>query len=469
MAAGRYIAEFTIALADDHTEITSDAGGSSIEDPICAVVDISADFGSTIIAQAEVPLSQLAAGRRHVQLAFPLEEPRTLEQRVYSTGYRPLLIEERCRIVRQPDEALQLHIGAPKFMADDMDYMKARLDSLERQMLDLRKYQESGFNSFRSLLKMVDLERSDHLARQLAEVVGFKGDDSNNLYRAFVGSDQPAGAIPQPVHFTSCLCQQVHFGYDQYRYWVKALKDKPAYRRKQWEFVYIAQVLFEHGMLAPGKRGIVFGAGLEPLPALFASFGAEILATDQAADSATASGWAKSNQHTYDVSALNARGICTDRMFNELVSFMPVDMNDIPESLDGAFDFSWSACSLEHLGSLQHGLTFIENAMRTLRAGGIAVHTTEFNLSSNEHTIESPGLSFYRRCDIESFSTRMAEKGFVVSPMDWTLGEGFAETVVDVPPYGRGEPHLRLRAADYDITSIGLIFGKPLSPNPALR
>jgi hypothetical protein len=76
----------------------------------------------------------------------------------------------------------------------------------------------------------------------------------------------------------------------------------------------------------------------------------------------------------------------------------------------------------------------------------------KINLSSDEDTVESRNVSIYRRRDIEAFIQSMTAKGFVVSPVDWTLGEGFAETVVDLPPFGQGEPHIRLRAAGYDVT-----------------
>jgi hypothetical protein len=155
-------------------------------------------------------------------------------------------------------------------------------------------------------------------------------------------------------------------------------------------------------------------------------------------------------------------------MFRDLVSFMPVDMNAIPPSLDGRFDFCWSACALEHLGSLEHGLAFIENSMRTLGPGGVAVHTTEFNLSSNDDTFESLTCSFYRRRDIEEVVARLERRGYQVSPIDWNVGEGFAERVVDLPPFGRGEPHIRLRADRYDVTSIGIIITKPSGIEKAL-
>lgn len=295
---------------------------------------------------------------------------------------------------------------------------------------------------------------------ELAERLGYHGDAANAVYRAFVGSEEPLAGVPAPIPLKSTLCQQVHFTLDQYRFWVKALKDRPKFLRKQWEFFYIAQALFERGQLSPGKRGLVFAVGREPLPSLFASFGCEIVATDQSLDSALQAGWVNSNEHSANLSALNDRGICTDRMFSQLVSFREMDMNHIPVEVEGTFDFCWSACSLEHLGSLRHGMDFVINAMRTLKPGGVAVHTTEFNLSSNDETVELPNLSIYRRRDIETLAQDLAKAGHKVEPIDWTQGEGFAETVVDLPPFGRGEPHVRLKLGNFDCTSVGLIVTK---------
>jgi SAM-dependent methyltransferase len=290
-----------------------------------------------------------------------------------------------------------------------------------------------------------------------ATAVGYKGDASNAVYRGFVGTERPLSATPAPIPFTSTVCQQVHFTLDQYRWWTRALKDRPKFLRKQWEFVYIAQALHERGLLAPGKRGLAFGVGREPLPALFASFGVTVVATDQSLDGAVRAGWVRSAEHSSDLSALNDRGICTDRMFGDLVSFAEADMNAIDAKFDGQFDFCWSACSLEHLGSLSHGLEFIKNSMRTLKPGGVAIHTTEFNLSSDDATIESQDLSIYRKRDIDALIADLAAAGHKPSPVDYARGEGFAESVVDLPPFGRGEPHVRLRLGDYDCTSIGVI------------
>ena len=184
--------------------------------------------------------------------------------------------------------------------------------------------------------------------------------------------------------------------------------------------------LYERKILEQGRTGLGFGVGHEPLPALFASRGCTIVATDQAPDDAIKGGWQGTGQHADGLAALERPEICAPRPFRERVSFEVVDMNDIPAHLRDRFDFCWSACCLEHLGSLAHGLRFIENSLNTLKIGGTAVHTTEFNLSSDVATLESRDLSIYRRSDIEAVVKRLEQAGHHVEPLDFSRGNTLA-------------------------------------------
>ena len=58
--------------------------------------------------------------------------------------------------------------------------------------------------------------------------------------------------------------------------------------RKMWEWLFIAEALRERGMLAAGRSGLGFGVGQEPLVALFAAAGCDVVATDQPHESAVA-------------------------------------------------------------------------------------------------------------------------------------------------------------------------------------
>ena len=206
-----------------------------------------------------------------------------------------------------------------------------------------------------------------------------------------------------------------------YRDWCSALHEVPMLHRKQWEFVYILQVLERAGCLAPGRRGLGFGCGREPLVAAMAMRGCEVVATDLDLGSAAGQGWIETGQHSRALDDLNDRGICAPELFRERVVFRSQDMNQIDADLTG-FDFVWSSCAFEHLGSIRHGLEFVENAMRCLRPGGIAVHTTEFNLSSNGPTVESPTLSVFRRRDIERLVHALESEGHRVWPLNLQPG-----------------------------------------------
>ncbi|HEV3163380.1 MAG TPA: hypothetical protein VGZ22_05025, partial [Isosphaeraceae bacterium] len=158
----------------------------------------------------------------------------------------------------------------------------------------------------------------------------------------------------------SSICSQEQLESEEFRYWASRVSDGFRLHRKLWEFCYIAHALQERGMLQSGRRGLGFGVGREPLAELFASHGCEIVATDQPEEKAQAGGWIDTGQHVAELEALNERYICPPEQFRQLVSFRHLDMNAIPSDLTG-FDFTWSSCAFEHLGSIEHGLKFIEN------------------------------------------------------------------------------------------------------------
>jgi SAM-dependent methyltransferase len=300
---------------------------------------------------------------------------------------------------------------------------------------------------------------SQHM-NALGEMNALRADDIS--YERMIVRKAPLSSAPSPIPLRSQICRKADFALDAYRFWCAQIHEVPRLHRKQWEFFYICQALHERGLLRPGSRGLGFGVGREPLPAMFAAWGVDIVATDQAAEGAQRAGWRQSGQHAGELEALRRPEICDDASFRQRVRFRVVDMNDVARDLDD-FDFCWSACCFEHLGSLEHGLRFVEESIRTLRLGGVAIHTTEFNLTSQDRTLESPGLSVYRQKDIASLVGRLEAAGHSVEPVDWAPGGGIADDYVDLPPY-KSEPHLKLRLATFDCTSIGLIITRSGGP-----
>jgi hypothetical protein len=227
--------------------------------------------------------------------------------------------------------------------------------------------------------------------------------------------------------------------------------------RKMWEWLFIAEALRERGLLAPGRAGLGFGVGQEPLVALFAAEGCDLVATDQPHDAALASGWTTSQvEWAGGLDQLNTHGLCPGEEFGRRVRFRPVDMNSIPADLRG-FDFTWSSCALEHLGSLAAGADFVVAQMECLEPGGVAVHTTEYLVSSSGETVEAGGTVFYRRRDIEALVDRLHRAGHEID-VDFSLGTTPEDLHVDVPPYT--DVHLRTRLGSYETTSLALVITK---------
>jgi hypothetical protein len=226
--------------------------------------------------------------------------------------------------------------------------------------------------------------------------------------------------------------------------------------RKNWEFAYIVQALDERGVLTPGARGLGFAVGMEPLPAFFASRGCSVLATDLAPDDEASEAWIRGGQHATSAVALNQAGLCDPDAFTRLVELRWVDMTKIDADIRG-FDFAWSSCAFEHLGSLDAGLAFVRNQLECLRPGGVSVHTTELNVSSDDATLESGPAVLFRRQDIRSLARRLTAEGHTVAPITFRLGDLAGDRFVVPPPHTIDAPHLKIQVGPYVTTSFGII------------
>jgi hypothetical protein len=264
-------------------------------------------------------------------------------------------------------------------------------------------------------------------------------------------------AAPAPMVFDKgVLCRAHMFREPYFSFWVQELDEILRYHRKLWEFVFVCQALYERGALVEGARGLGFGVGTEPLSAYFASRGCTVVGTDMGLEEAMAAGWTDSPQHAASLAQMARPKIIPMDEFQKRVSFRVVDMNHVPEDLTD-FDFCWSACAFEHLGSLEHGMAFVERSIQTLKVGGYAVHTSEYNLTSNDDTVTHGPTVYYRRRDYEDLARRVTEAGHEITPFDFHPGYGHVDRHIDVPPFGE-YLHLKQQLAGWAVTSIGFVI-----------
>ena len=270
---------------------------------------------------------------------------------------------------------------------------------------------------------------------------------------------QFAGARPSLKQIVSQAATAEQFLESDYVRLCHALGYEPIFHRKRWEYIFILRALKLHQKIGTGFRGLGFGVKQDPISAYLAKNGCQILATDMGQEEAYAKGWAQTNQYSVQISELNKLGICSPSVFEKNVQFRVMDMNFISDDvMRGEYDFVWSSCAFEHLGSLEKGIEFVLNTIRCLKPGGVAVHTTEFNASSNDATLKEGHTVIYRKQDIELLAQRAREMGCEVE-LNFNLGDQALDQHYDVPPYSEWN-HIKLELDRYITTSYGLILRK---------
>ncbi|MES2971806.1 MAG: class I SAM-dependent methyltransferase [Patescibacteria group bacterium] len=251
-----------------------------------------------------------------------------------------------------------------------------------------------------------------------------------------------------------------------YKHWTRKLKQTPAGKgkfalkaNKFWQNAVITQALYERGALSKGRTGIGFGVGMERLPALFASMGVNVTATDQEFTKDQAKDW-DNDQLAYGAQSLNTEGICPANLFKNNVSYRAVDMKKIPKDLAGSYDFLWSNCALGHLGSIEASLDFIQKSLDCLKPGGWAVSTTEVNFLSNTETLDQSSTVFFRQKDFLNLFTKLSRQGYIVNPLTFGLGESQEDKRFTLEPLW-GNDYSKILFNGYMATQVVLIVHKP--------
>jgi hypothetical protein len=278
--------------------------------------------------------------------------------------------------------------------------------------------------------------------------------------------DLRANNILGPPRFDrieSQTCSAAQIMDPAYASWTTLLGEHPRFHRKQWEHVTILEAARQAGVLTPGRSAVGFGVGTEQIPAVLASLGLRVLATDQAAS--TAGDWARRHEHATGLESLMQPGILHPSELRERVAFRTVDMNHLPSDL-GDHDLVWSACAIEHLGSPEAGLEFVRRSLRLLRPGGLAVHTTEFDVTPGDVAVDYGNCALYRPLDLERLQQEVVEDGFVMGLNPYVALEHPADRTI-APPLSEGAEtyHLKLALHASITTSVALVIHR--RPDPA--
>ncbi len=288
----------------------------------------------------------------------------------------------------------------------------------------------------------------------MAALTGWPG-----YQRRWGRTDQPEPSFDEPI---SQACTAWQFESPAFAAWASAIHHDVWPHRKLWEYCYILQCLEVYGALRAGAVGLGFGVGVEPIPSLLATRGCRVLATDLAMQAGSSVEWLNSGQHVRESRDLNRWGICDAATFAERVEYRDVDMRSIPAELRN-FDFTWSSCAMEHLGSIDAAIDFFLAQFECLRPGGVAVHTTEYNVSSNARTVTGGSDVLLRRGDLEALVARTSAAGHDIRIV-FATGTAPHDRRIDYLPYDE-KVHLKVYYEGFVTTSFGLLAVKDPRPS----
>lgn len=290
-----------------------------------------------------------------------------------------------------------------------------------------------------------------------------------DIARALSGSQMPAKPqAPPRLALGWRASTQRDIESEWVAYWCAELGVRPLYHRKLWELAYVLHNLWSFGKIRAGARGLGFGCGEEAIPSYLAARGVDVVATDLPPDHASAAGWRNTAQHADSLDRIRHPHLVDKALFDRHVSLEYVDMNAISPHLRD-FDFAWSICAFEHIGSIEKGLRFVENSMETLLPGGISVHTTEFNFG-NGPTIDNWPTVLFQQAHFEDLARRLQRAGHRAEPISFDIGDGVLDRFIDIPPYadlpdsmrdiGAHPAHLKLSVDGFACTCFGVVVEK---------
>jgi len=232
--------------------------------------------------------------------------------------------------------------------------------------------------------------------------------------------------------------------------------------RKLWEWALILETAKISGNLQAGKKALGFAVGQEPIPAILADYGVSVLASDKHTDKSGA--WIKTKEHMADLTDLFHPEIIDNDALSEFVRCMHIDMNYIPDGL-GKFDFIWSSCAIEHLGSPSKGLDFVLESIEMLNPGGVAIHTTELELTSKSETADYGNCAVYRVQDFKILKNKIHELGYSMELNTFVdMSTPKDRWISRIPLVGventKDLAHLKLGLGDSISTSFSIVIEK---------
>lgn len=247
------------------------------------------------------------------------------------------------------------------------------------------------------------------------------------------------------------------------------LDEQPRLHRKQWEFAQIFRTLQTLGFLRADARGLSMGGGVERLLYALARRVGHLTVTDLYESKSVWEG-ARTDDPDQFVKAAAPFPIDPSR-----VSARHMDMRAL-EFVDRAFDFCYSSCAMEHIGTYDDFLMHLREVRRVLKDDGVYVLTTEFHYGDDAITV--PNNYYFSSGYLAELVGAVSLEAFggidgslwphaLNSPLPSNLGDLCAHSTEGIA--GRlleSAPHVQLLTGGLPFTSLNVVLTKPMSGTP---
>lgn len=272
--------------------------------------------------------------------------------------------------------------------------------------------------------------------------------------------------LPGEARQRSKICDAADFFDPEYLDVVKnRFLEAPVLHRKQWEFGMIFLTLKKAQMLEDNKRGLSMGSGKEVLLYAVARQVKHLNVTDLYS---TESLWECAKTTDPDEFIRKNKPFPVEE---DKISAQRMDMRHLAFA-DCAFDFAYSSCAFEHIGTDDDFLQHLNEVYRVLKDGGVYVLTTEFTceketvpipnnyIFSAEHLDRVIGASKF--VPESRFDARLSEQS-ANFPMPGRVDDLSYRGDVD---FGRTLasacviPHVQLLSGKHHVTSCLLVLKK---------
>lgn len=186
------------------------------------------------------------------------------------------------------------------------------------------------------------------------------------------------------------------------------LREPARFHRKQWEFALVFHALDRLGLLGPGRDGLVLGGGRERLLYAVAPRVRHLMVTDLYSPDTT---WKEARTEDPE------RYVREGAPFEVELGGLQVRRMDMRELAlpDGAYDFAYSCCAIEHIGAEAEFARHLREVHRVLRPGGAYVFTTELHYGAE--TVADPENYVF---GTEALRALLAESPLVADEACWS-------------------------------------------------